>query len=180
MKNYDYYTVDEILQALESNTDEVLTRMTILSKILVRNSGLTIEADEVFNEALMRILSDTRHVPKDIPLKVTIGNVIRSICNGMAERNHEKIFKHSESIDGYDETATAASAEDDDSTDPRWEILISVFNQDEDAMRFLAATQEGQNKSEIVKSVFAGDETAYDTTRKRIVRNGQKYLKEAG
>ncbi|MEL4255405.1 hypothetical protein [Shewanella xiamenensis] len=179
MKGYDYYTVDEILQALESNTDEVLTRTTILSKYLVRKSGLTVEADEVFNEALMRILGDTRHVPKDIPLTVTIGNVIRSICNGLAERNQEKIFKHSESIDGYDETATAAPAEDD-STDPRWEILMSIFNQDEDAMRFLAATQEGQNKSEIVQSVFACDETAYDTTRRRIVRNGQKYLKEAG
>lgn len=168
------------MQALESNTDEVLTRTTILSKYLVRKSGLTVEADEVFNEALMRILGDTRHVPKDIPLTVTIGNVIRSICNGLAERNQEKIFKHSESIDGYDETATAASAEDDYSTDPRWEILMSIFNQDEDAMRFLAATQEGQNKSEIVQSVFAGNETAYDTTRRRIVRNGQKYLKEAG
>lgn len=47
-------------------------------------------------------------------------------------------------------------------------------------MRFLTATQEGQNKSEIVESVFAGDEKAYDTTRRRIVRNGKKYFKEAG
>ncbi|GGZ04039.1 MULTISPECIES: hypothetical protein [Shewanella] len=180
MKDYDYYTVDEILQALESNTDEVLTRTTILSKYLVKKSRLTVEADEVFNEALMRILSDTRHMPKDIPLTVTIGNVIRSICNGMAERNQEKVFKYSESIDGYSETITDTTDDNEDDTDPRWRILMSIFSQDDGAMRFLAATQEGQNKSEIVKSVFAGDETAYDTTRRRIVRNGQKYLKEAG
>ncbi|WP_105174768.1 hypothetical protein [Pseudoalteromonas sp. T1lg122] len=180
MKDYDYYTVDEILQALESNTDEVLTRTTILSKCLVKKSGLTVEADEVFNEALMRILGDTRHVPKDIPLTVTIGNVIRSICNGIAERNPEKVFKHSESIDGYCETIADTNGDSEEGTDPRWGILMSIFSQDDDAMRFLAATQEGQNKLEIVKSVFAGDETAYDTTRRRIVRNGQKYLKEAG
>ena len=180
MKDYDYYTVDEILQALESNTDEVLTRTTILSKSLVRKSGLVVEAEEVFNEALMRILDNTRHVPKNIPLTVTIGNVIRSICNGIAERNQEKIFKHSEPIDGYCETIADTSVGNDDDTDPRWGILMSIFSQNDDAMRFLAATQEGQNKSEIVKSVFAGDETAYDTTRRRIVRNGQKYLKEAG
>ncbi|MFB2649395.1 hypothetical protein [Shewanella mangrovisoli] len=179
MKDYDYYTVDEILQALESNTDEVLTRTTILTKCLARKSGLTVEAEEVFNEALMRILDNTRHVPKDIPLVVTIGNVIRSICNGMAERNQEKIFKHSESIDGYSKTIADITDNEDDA-DPRWGILMSIFSQDDVAMRFLAATQEGQNKSEIVKSVFAGDETAYDTTRRRIVRNGQKYLKEAG
>jgi len=180
MKDYDYYTVDEILQALESNTDEILTRATILTKNLVRQSGLTVEAEEVFNEALMRLLNDTRHVPKDIPLTVTIGNVIRSICNGIAERNQEKIFKHSESIDGYIETIAYTTDEDEDDTDPRWKILMSIFSQDDGAMRFLAAIQEGQNKSEIVKSVFAGDETAYDTTRRRIVRNGLKYLKEAG
>ena len=57
---------------------------------------------------------------------------------------------------------------------------MNNFSQDDVAIRFLAATQEGQHKSEIVESVFAGDEKAYDTTRRRIVRNGQKYLKEAG
>ena len=67
MKDYDYYTVDEILQALESNTDDVLTKAVIWSKRIVRKSGLAIEAEEVFNEALLRILEDDRHLPKDIP-----------------------------------------------------------------------------------------------------------------
>lgn len=180
MKDYDYYTVDEILQALESDTDDVLTRTIILSKRIVGKSGLTIEAEEVFNEALLRILEGDRHVPKDIPLTITICNVIRSICNGMAERNQEKIFKHAESIDEYEKAGNVQSIEDDGTTDPRWTALVNNFSQDDVAMRFLAATQEGQNKSEIVKSVFTGDEKAYDTTRRRIVRNGQKYLKEAG
>ena len=180
MKEYDYYTVDEIMQALESNTDEVLTRTTIVSKCIVRKSGLAVEAEEVFNEALMRILEDTRHIPKDVPLTVSIGNVIRSICNGIAERNREKIFQQSESIDEYEEAATVQNIKDDGTADPRWGVLMSNFSQDDVALRFLAATQEGQNKSEIVKSVFVGDEKAYDTTRRRIVRNGQKYLKEAG
>ena len=38
MKDYDYYTVDEILKALESNTDEVLTRTVILSKHILSRS----------------------------------------------------------------------------------------------------------------------------------------------
>ena len=180
MKDYDYYTVDEILQALESDTDDVLTRTIILSKRIVGKSGLTIEAEEVFNEALLRILEGDRHVPKDIPLTITICNVIRSICNGMAERNQEKIFKHAESIDEYEKAGNVQSIEDDGTTDPRWTALVNNFSQDDVAMRFLAATQEGQNKSEIGKAVFTGDEKAYDTTRRRIVRNGQKYLKEAG
>lgn len=180
MKDYDYYTVDEILQALESNTDDVLTKAVIWSKRIVRKSGLAIEAEEVFNEALLRILEDDRHVPKDIPLTVTICNVIRSICNGMAERNQEKIFKRAESIDEYEEVDNVQSIEKDGIADPRWTVLMNNFSQDDVSIRFLAATQEGQNKSEIVESVFAGDEKAYDTTRRRIVRNGQKYLKEAG
>lgn len=180
MKDYDYYTVDEIFQVLESNADEVLTKSTILSKCFVRKAGLTVEAEDVLNEALARILDDTRHVPKDVPLAVTIGNVIKSICNGMAERNQEKVFKRSESIDEYDETVTAPTSDEEDFADPRWEVLMSIFSRDEDAMRFLAATQDGQNKSEIVRSVFAGDETGYDTTRRRIIRTGQKYLKETG
>jgi hypothetical protein len=180
MKDYDYYTVDEILEALESNTDEVLTRTIILSKGIVGKSGYAIEAEEVFNEALLRILENVRHVPKDIPLTVTICNVIRSICNGMAERNQEKIFKHAESIDEFEEVSNVSKIEDDDVADPRWSVLLNSFNQDDVAMRFLIATHEGLNKSEIVKSVFAGDERAYDTTRRRIVRNGKKYFKEVG
>lgn len=180
MKEYDYYTVEEVLQALESNTDEVLTKVTILATKFVRISGLSVEAEEVFNEALVRILDGTRHLPKDIPLTIAIGNVIRSICNGMAEQNQEKIFKHSESIDEHDEIGTAPTDKEDDSAHARWEFLISTFSQDDDATRFLAAIQEGQDKLEIVRSVFAGDETAYWTTRRRIVRNGQKHLKEAG
>lgn len=180
MKDYDYYTVDEILQALESNTDDVLTKAVIWSKRIVGKSGLAVEAEEVFNEALLRIFEGDRHIPKDIPLTITICNVIRSICSGMAERNQEKIFKHAESIDEYEEAGNVHNIEYDSTADPRWTILMNNFSQDNVAMRFLAATQEGQNKSEIVESVFAGDETAYDTTRRRIVRNGQKYLKEAG
>ena len=179
MKDYDYYTVDEILQALESNTDDVLTKAVIWSKRIVGKSGLAVEAEEVFNEALLRILEDDRHIPKDIPLTITICNVIRSICNGMAERNQEKIFKHAESIDEYEEAGNVHNIEYDGAADPRWTILMNNFSQDDVAMRFLAATQEGQNKSEIVESVFSVVETAYDTTRRRIVRNGQKYLKEA-
>ena len=180
MKDYDYYTVDEILQALESNTDEVLTKTVILSKHIVGRSGLAIDAEDVFNEALVRILDDDRHIPKDIPLTKAICSVIRSISSGMAERNQEKIFKHSESFDEHEEAGNIQNIEDDDTTDSRWSVLLNNFNHDDVAMRFLAATQEGQNKLEIVESVFAGDEKAYDTTRRRIVRNGKKYLKEAG
>ena len=42
MKDYDYYTVDEILQALESNTDDVLTKAVIWSKRIVGKSGLAV------------------------------------------------------------------------------------------------------------------------------------------
>ncbi|WDE02381.1 hypothetical protein [Thalassomonas actiniarum] len=180
MKEYDYYTVDEILQALESNTDDVLTRATIISKKFVKEYRLAVEAEDVFNEVLARILDDTRHVPKDVSLSFSIGQVIKSICQGMAERNQEKVFKYSEPIDDHNETIAASTADNDDSTDPRWNILLGLFSKDANAMRFLSATQEGLNKSAIVSSVFDGDEKAYDTTRRRIVRNGQKYLKETG
>lgn len=180
MKDYDYYTVDEILQALESNTDEVLTRTTMMSIKFVKKYELAVEADDVFNEALIRIIDNTRHIPKNVPLSYSIGQVIKSICHGMLELNKEKVFKYSESIDGHNETIALATVDNDDVTDPRWNILLSIFSEDADAMRFLAATQEGLNKSAIVSAVFGGDEKAYDTTRRRIVRNGQNYLKEAG
>ena len=179
MKDYDYYTVDEILQALESNSDEILTRASIISVGMVRKYGLAVEADDLFNEALVRILDDTRHVPKNVPLSYSIGYMIKSICQGMVERNQEKLFKYSESIEEYSESISVKNV-DDDETDLRWEILFGIFSEDEVAIRFLTATQEGQNKSRIISSVFGGDEKAYDTTRRRIVRNGQKYLKEAG
>lgn len=179
MKDYDYYTVDEIFKALESNTDGVLTRATMMSIQIVNKYGLAVEADDVFNEALVRILNDTRHVPKSVPLSYSIGQVIKSISHGMVELNKEKVFKHSEPIDDYSDKISAPSTEEDE-PDPRWDELVAIFVGDTDAAAFLAATRNGLNKSAIVSSVFGGDEKAYDTTRKRIIRNGQKYLKEVG
>ncbi|SHG52616.1 hypothetical protein SAMN02745753_04075 [Marinomonas polaris DSM 16579] len=180
MQEYDYYTIDEIFKALESNTDAVLTRATAISKSFINKYGLAIEAEDVFHEAVVRILDDTRHVPKNVPLSYSIGQMIKSICHGMLELNKEKIFNQSESIDGYDDAIAAPTTDEDSDSDPEWDILMSIFDKDDDAIAFLAATKNGLNKSAIVSSIFGGDEKAYDTTRRRIVRNGKKYLKEAG
>ncbi|MBJ7539922.1 hypothetical protein [Marinomonas transparens] len=180
MQEYDYYTIDEILKALESNTDAVLTKATVISKKLINKYGLAIEAEDVFHDALMRILDDTRHVPKNVPLSSSIGLVIKSICHGMLELNKEKVFNQSESIDGYDDVIAAPTTDEYNNSGSEWDILVRVFDEDDGAIAFLAATRNGLNKSAIVSSVFGGDEKAYDTTRRRIVRNGKKYLKEAG
>lgn len=181
MKDYDYYTVDEICAALASNIDEVLTRTTVIAADLVKRYRLKVEADDVFHDALERILHDTRHVPKGVPLSYSIGQVIKSICQGMVELDKEKIFKHSESIDNHSDMITAPLSDDEeDATALKWGLLEDIFKEDNSAMAFLVATRDGLNKSAIVTFVFNGDEKAYDTTRKRIVRNGQRYLKEAG
>lgn len=178
MKEYDYYTVDEILEALESNVDAVLTKTTIIAMKLVNQYELRVEAEDVLHDALERILSDTRHVPKGIPLPSSIGQVIKSICYDKLELNREKIFKHSDDIDEHGDIFTTSSNEED--ADFRWSLLIDAFKDDADAVKFLVATGNGLNKSELVSSVFGGDEKAYSTTRRRIVRNGQKYFREAG
>lgn len=178
MKDYDYYTVAEILHALKTNTDDVRTRSIIAAKYWIKKYDLAVESNEVFHDAIVRILANDRHIPKGIPLGSSMGKMIQSICHGIIKLNKEKIFKHSEPIDDYDDSNTAQSSETYSYPDSRWDELMTIFIEDGDATAFLTATRGGQSKSEIVSSVFGGNNKAYDTTRRRIIRNGQKYLLE--
>ena len=69
-------------------------------------------------------------------------------------------------LDGYSEKS-----------DQRWSMLTSLFKEDEDASAFLAATEQGIKKSQIVEDFFNGNETAYDSMRRKIIRKASSQMK---
>ena len=58
-------------------------------------------------------------------------------------------------------------------------MLTSLFkeDEDEDASAFLAATEQGIKKSQIVEDFFNGNETAYDSMRRKIIRKASSQMK---
>jgi DNA-directed RNA polymerase specialized sigma24 family protein len=170
MKGYDYYSVDEFRQALESNEDNLLLRCTVLAKSLVNKYELRMEAYDLFQEAICRVLADSRHIPKGVPLFVSVGKIMKGIAYDTFERKDEEILRHYEPIDMHEDSVTTAQTLYNGKLDNAWEDLLSLFSEDEDVLSFLKATSDGLKKSEIVEQVFSGDVNRYDTTRRRIVR----------
>lgn len=180
MKGYDYYSVDEFRQALESNEDNLLLRCTVLAKSLISKYELRMEAYDLFQETICRVLSDSRHIPKGLPLFVSLGKVMKGIAYDTFERKDEEVLRKYEPIDMHEDSVTTAQSSYDGKLDSTWAQLLSLFSEDEDALSFLKATSDGLKKSEIVEQVFSGDVNRYDTTRRRIVRcNVQKLQEEA-
>lgn len=170
MKGYDYYSVDEFRQALESNGDNLLLKCNAMAKRLISKYELRMESYDLFQEAICRVLADSRHIPKGLPLFVSLGKVMKGIAYDTFERKDEEILRNYEPIDMHEDSVTTAQSSYDGKFDSACDELLSLFSEDEDALSFLKATSDGLKKSEIVEQVFSGDVNRYDTTRRRIVR----------
>ncbi|MCB2425496.1 hypothetical protein [Methylophaga pinxianii] len=170
MQGYDYYSVDEFREALLSDEDNLLFKLIAIAKNLINKYGLRMEADDLFQEAICRILADCRHIPKELPLAVSVGQIMKGIAYDTFERKDEEILRNYEPIEMHENNVTTAESSYDGKFDSAWDQLISLFSDDEDAFSFLRATSDGLKKSEIIEQIFSGNLNRYDTTRRRIVR----------
>lgn len=174
MKEYDYYSVDEIMLALESNQDRVLDRCIAIAITFVNKYKLAVQPDDIFQEALTRIMENDRNVPKSVNLATSIGQIIRSISYDNLKAKKEEIIRTAEEIDENTIDSDNYIYASTNFDNVLWDKLLTFFIGDELAVAFLKATENGMKKNQIIEKVFNKDSKAYDTTRRRIIRSGNK------
>tara|TARA_R110001583_G_scaffold122072_1_gene273323 strand:- start:6142 stop:6687 length:546 start_codon:yes stop_codon:yes gene_type:complete len=178
LKGYEYYSIGEFEQAVLSDDDNLSLKCMAIAARLVNKYSLRMDGSDLYHEGIFRILADSRHIPKDIPLVVSIGQIMKGIAYDTFERKDEELLRSSDSIEMNEDKISPAVDSYDSSLEDIWKELESMFTDDSDALSFLKATSDGQKKSNIVDSIFAGDINRYDTTRRRIIRRGHKLKQE--
>jgi DNA-directed RNA polymerase specialized sigma24 family protein len=172
MKGYGYYQIGDIKRLLEENEDTLLKCMRI-AVYFVNKYDLQMEPEDLFHEAIVRLFEDKRHIPKDVPVHTSIGNVMKSISYDNIKLRREEPLRMAKSLDDNSVIYERAGS-DSQNIEKIWITLTSFFIEDIDATAFLAATEDGQKKAQIVNTVFGGDQKRYDTARRKIIRSSEK------
>ncbi|MEQ3653709.1 MAG: hypothetical protein ABNH33_10325, partial [Glaciecola sp.] len=140
--------------------------------------NLPIEGEDLLNEAIVRILEGKRHLPRDVQISTAINQIMKSISYEMITKRSDEAMRNTTPLD---EISSVSSMQDSTATtnDQQWSYILSLFKEDETASAFLAATEQGLKKSKIIEDIYGGDEKAYDTTRRRIIRKAASQIKES-
>lgn len=152
--------------------------------------GLKLEAAELLNEAITRIIECDRHVPKNENFVKALSWICKSIAEAMCISNVNKqqelestLLEVEEALDhGLKhniciETELIAEQKEKEAND-RLALVLEYFKDDEAILRLFYAIIGGSKAREIVIGVFGGDQKAYDTTRKRFTRGIAKMQME--
>tara|TARA_Y100001954_G_C15581676_1_gene488665 strand:- start:245 stop:730 length:486 start_codon:yes stop_codon:yes gene_type:complete len=138
---------------------------------------LPIEGEDLFNEALVRILEGKRQLAKSVKIYTAINQIMKSISYEMLTKRSDEAMRNTSPLE--DETIVSSFLDgSSEKIDQQWAMLTSLFEEDEDASAFLAATEQGIKKSKIVENFFDGNETTYDSLRRKIIRKATPQMKE--
>lgn len=189
-KEYSYLTPEESMDTLLKLSD--LGRKKILMNCLrsCRYYRLRIEPSDLFNEAVKRIMEDDRHIPLNEDFGQAFSWICKSIAEGIATSNTNKQFEQESELELSDDSIEVApgatisleselvSTQREESAKRRVSGLFEEFSQDEPVKRLLYAIMDGAKARDIVLSVFGGNQTEYDSTKKRLKRRIAKMQRD--
>lgn len=189
-KEYSYLTPQESMDTLIKMSD--LDRKKIILNCLrsCRYYGLRIEPSELFNEAVKRIMEDDRHIPINEDFGQAFSWICKSIAEGIATSNANKQFEQESELELSDDVEELASetphsleselvsAQREELAKARVLRLFNEFSQDEPIKRLLSAIMDGAKPRDIVLSMFGGNQTEYESTKKRLTRRIAKMQRD--
>ncbi len=176
----EYYTPNEIQEALRVLTPNELMRIKKIAWQYV--GGHMLDADDLVSESLYRAISGVRETwPKDISLVTFVAGIIESIA-GDERRKYKEEKKKVRYIDadgfkdpGSNKDNPETCLIDIDSSEKLAKTIDEVFADDDEALLMIMHREAGDKAGEIMK-VEKWDKTAYETIRKRIKRQTEKFF----
>ncbi|NVJ64545.1 MAG: hypothetical protein HWD84_09995 [Flavobacteriaceae bacterium] len=178
MQGYEYFDSDDAISQVQSMSEEDILRCLRAAYYFIDKYDLPIEGEDLLNEAIVRILEGKRHLPKGVKVYTAINQIMKSVSYEMLTKRSDEAMRNTSPLD--DESIAGSLLDSySEKSDQRWSMLTSLFKEDEDASAFLAATEQGIKKSQIVEDLFNGNETAYDSMRRKIIRKASSKMKES-
>ena len=155
--------------------DADLLRLRAIARMRAR--GLPgLDALDLLNEALVRLLAGTRSRPAHVPLVALLATTMRSVAHEHWRRNRRESAVLVSPRPGEDDAAARQAdlspGVDPERTTAALQALAEIdrlFADDAVALRIVAGLAEGLGAAEI-KTRFAIGERDYDSARKRMRR----------
>lgn len=178
MEGYEYFDSEDAIFQVQSLSEEDILRCLRAAYYFIDKYDLPIEGEDLLNEAIARVLEGKRHLPKGVKVYTAINQIMKSVSYEMLTKRSDEAMR---STSPLDEKFIAGSllVGYSEKLDQRWSMLTSLFKDDEDASAFLAATEQGIKKSQIVEDLYNGNETTYDSMRRKIIRKASSQVKES-
>lgn len=178
MQGYEYFDSEEAARHVQSMSEDDILKCMRAANYFVGKYDLPIEGEDLLNEAIVRILESKRHLPKDVHISTAINQIMKSVSYEMITKRSDEAMRN---ITSLEEVSNFINTQESTSTtiDQQWKNVLFLFREDETASAFLEATEQGLKKSQIIEGVFGGDEKAYDTTRRRVIRKAASQIKES-
>ncbi|HAW77648.1 MAG TPA: hypothetical protein DCW74_18175 [Alteromonas australica] len=177
MQGYKYFDSDEAISQVQCMSEEDILKCLRAAYYFINKYELPIEGEDLFNEALVRILEGKRQLAKSVKIYTAINQIMKSISYEMLTKRSDEAMRNTSPLE--DETIVSSFLDgSSEKIDQQWAMLTSLFEEDEDASAFLAATEQGIKKSKIVENFFDGNETTYDSLRRKIIRKATPQMKE--
>ena len=156
-----------------------LTHTDILRLRKIANTytgGHSLEADDLINEAVDRILSGSRKsCPADVSAVTFIANAMRSIASGERDKNKVRLA-YAEKEEAVQNTEQLSPEEKIVEAD-RLKELEAIFEDDEDILLLIYHLQDDSTPSEI-QIAEGWSKTQYDTVRRRLRRKLNAHMEE--
>ena len=168
---------DEIESAIRSFTDDDLLR---LRKVSWCYASQYIEAEDLFQEAIVRALEGRRKCPVNIDVVKFLAEAMRSIAHGESEKleNRDDTDGESEILNPPDPSPSIEEAMiDEESTKILHDRILSLFEEGTPACDMVQGMMDDWSAEEL-REVMGLDKTAYASLRRLIRRRINKEYPE--
>ena len=188
-KEYSYYNVDEFIIALSTLSQTDKKKLLLFGIKYCRDYSLECEGDDLFQEAITRLLSGSRKAAKEVDIVISLFTTMRSVGNSILKSKSQQLKDLSTSIEdnehfvnnqiNNEEIDEEIDEEDDYLSKLKYQLITAHFGDDKEIMSMIELIGEGLKAKEITSIMFNGDRKKYDTTYKRFMRKRKLIRKEA-
>ena len=167
--------LSDIAAEIAALCDADLLRLLAIARMRAR--GLPgLDALDLLNEALVRLLAGARSRPEHVPLVALLATTMRSVAHDHWRRNRRESTVLVSPRPGHDDAASRQAdpspGVDPERTTAALQALAEIdrlFADDEVALRIIAGLAEGLGAAEI-RARFVIGERDYDSARRRMGR----------
>lgn len=159
-------------------------RLRKISEVYAARCGLA--ADDLFQEAVTRVLEGSRNCPRHVEVLPFLRQVMRSLTsdeNKAREREPDFLPLSSLVEAGFEPPAPSKTPEEQwhaqHSFSELWNKVRAIFHDDELSIYILEYQLEGYEPEEIRKDLGL-DQTTYDSKRKFIRRRFDRLIRQEG
>jgi len=189
-KDYSYLSVDEFHVDYKKLSSTDLTRIIKVCHYYRSKYQLSVGAEDIFQEVLSRIYAGGRNIPREVKVVTAVISIIKSVAYEILKSNDNKQQQLEEDIVDIEESLhinlhidnsieqELMAEREEMLADIRWQSVLDEFNTDYEVTQLLCSIAKGNKAKDIVSKVFDGNQTKYDTTRKRLMRKLAKMQNE--